>query len=283
MKKILSLALIGIMIGILATGCAPQKSEAPVPTAKWVDGKYFAAADSFDEKSGWKSIITLEVKENKIVAVDWNGVSKKGGDLKKVASMNGKYPMVEKGGAKAPWHEQALAMETFLIEKQDPAAVTLKDDGKTDVVASVSITVSDFAVLSDKALKAGPTTVGPYKDGPYHSELAAFNEKTGWKDMVDITVANGNIMAVNWNGVHKDGGDDKKTSSVNGKYPMVEKGGAKAPWHEQAAAAENFLLEKQDVAAITLKDDGKTDAIASVSITVSEFAQLVTEALSAAK
>lgn len=292
MKKQLSFLLVMLLASSALIGCsakkeevAPATTEAPATTteaAKWADGKYFAAGDSFDEKTGWKSTVALEVKDGKIVSADWNGVSNKLGIDKKTASQTGKYPMVEVGGAKAPWHEQAAEMEKFLIEKQDPKAVTVNAEGKTDAVASVTISVGDFATLADKALTAGVTQPGPYKDGLYHAEAKEFDEKTGWKGTVDIAVMNGNIMAVNWNGINKEG-LDKKTASVDGKYPMVEKGGAKAPWHEQAAATENFFLEKQSIEAITVNSEGKTDAIASVTMGVDEFTQLAIEALSTAK
>lgn len=291
MKKHLSLLMVMLLASSALIGCsakkeeaAPATTEAPAATteAKWADGKYFAAADTFDEKSGWKSTVTLEVKDGKIVSADWNGVSNRMGIDKKTASQTGKYPMVENGGAKAPWHEQAASVEKFLIEKQDPKAITVNAEGKTDAVASVTISVGDFATLADKALTAGVAQPGPYKDGNYHAEAKEFDAKTGWKATVDITVMNGNIMAVNWNGVNKDG-LDKKTASKEGQYPMVEKGGAKAPWHEQAAATENFVLEKQAIDAITVGGEGKTDAIASVTMAVGEFTQLATEALSTAK
>ncbi len=292
MKKQLSFLMVMLLASSALIGCSAKKEEvtpttpeAPATTtevAKWADGKYFAAGDSFDEKTGWKSTVMLEVKDGKIISADWNGVSNKLGIDKKTASQTGKYPMVEVGGAKAPWHEQAAEMEKFLIEKQDPMAITVNTEGKTDAVASVTISVGDFATLADKALNMGVTQPGPYKDGLYHAEGKDFDEKTGWKGTVDITVMNGSIMAVNWNGINKDG-LDKKTASIDGKYPMVENGGAKAPWHEQAASTENFLLEKQFIEAITVSSEGKTDAIASVTIGVDEFTQLATEALSTAK
>jgi hypothetical protein len=61
---------------------------------------------------------------------------------------------------------------------------------------------------------------------------------------------------------------------------MVEKGGAQAEWHEQAKAAEAYLLEVQDPTAIEYTDDeGHTDAISGVSIHVIEFFDLVEKAL----
>lgn len=291
MKKHLALLMTLLLAASALAGCGAKQAETPAPAttpaatteaAKWADGMYYAQGDTYDEKSGWKSTVLLEVKEGKIVSANWNGISNKIGVDKKTASQTGLYPMVEKGGAKAPWHEQAANMEKFLIEKQDPKAITLNAEGKTDAVSSVTISVGDFATLADKALSAGPATAGAYKDGTYHAEGKDFDAKTGWKGTVDIVVANGNIISVFWSGVNKEG-NDKKAASMEGKYPMVEKGGAKSPWHEQAAAAEAFLIEKQAVDAITVNGEGKTDAIASVTIAVSEFTQLATEALSAAK
>lgn len=290
MKKHLVILMAMLLAASALAGCGAKQEAAPAPEAAapaatesaLADGTYFAAADSFDAESGWKSTVTIEVKDGKIASADWNGVSNNLGIDKKTASQTGKYPMVEVGGAKAPWHEQAAQMEAFLVEKQDPKAITVGAEGKTDVVSSVTISVGDFATLAEKALAAGPAQAGPYKNGNYHAEGKDFDAQTGWKGTVDITVMNGNIMAVNWSGVNKDGAD-KDAASKDGKYPMVEQGGAKAPWHEQAAATENFLLEKQAVDAIPVGDGGKTDAIASVTIAVGEFTQLATEALSTAK
>src|SRR5690606_28677156 len=91
----------------------------------------------------------------------------------------------------------------------------------------------------------------------------------------------GKMTSVNWNGLHKDGGLDKKTFSANGLYGMVQKGGAEAEWHEQAAKVEQYLLEKQDLAALNVTDDGATDAVSGVSIGVDEFTKLANAALAA--
>lgn len=171
-----------------------------------------------------------------------------------------------------------------LIEMQDPAMGEYDEEGHTDAIAGVSVHVDDLYLLADKALKADPVQPGPYKDGAYHAEEADYSEKkSGWKGTVDITVLNGNIVAVNWSGQHKDGGDDKKTVSMNGGYPMVENGGAKAHWHEQAMDAENHLLMTQDPWDIELDAEGHADVLASVSIHVNDFFGLAQEAMEPAK
>ncbi len=251
--------------------------------ASWSDGKYYAEGE-YEEKSDWKEVVSLEVQEGNITYVNWNGLHRDGGLDKKTLSVQGKYGMVEKGGAIAPWHEQAEKMEQYLLEKQDIAALTINNEGKTDAVSGVTIGVDSFAQLVNSAVEAGPVEAGPYKDGSYHAEAAEFDPKSGWKETVDITVLAGNIAAVQWNGVHKDGGDDKVTLSKSGGYPMVEQGGAQSEWYVQAHAAEQYLLEKQDPAAIPYDaESGSTDAISGVSIHVSGFVELAQKALEQAK
>lgn len=306
MKKTAVLLSLIIAVGLLA-GCgdkendnaaaqtsSPQAASAapttpaeePSPsqeTAGYTDGVYYAEGQ-YAEKSGWKELVALKVEGGKIVSVNWNGLHKDGGLDKKTVSEEGKYGMVAKGGAQAEWHEQAAKMEQFLLAQQSTEGITVNEEGKSDAVSGVSIGVGEFSELVNKALEAGPVPAGPYKDGSYHTEAAEFDAKSGWKEMVHITVVNGNIVAVRWNGVHKDGGTDKITRSIDGEYGMVAKGGAQAEWHEQALKAEQFLLEKQDPKAITYNaEDGTTDAITGVSIHVNGFVELAEQALQKAR
>jgi len=305
-KKLIALGLTGVLTIAMLAGCSSAPAEAPAeeapvteaPAAEeapaeeavaeeaaYEDGLYFAKSDAYSEKSGWKETVTLEVKDGKISIADWNAVSIKAGLNKEEASKAGFYPMVEAGGAQAAWHEQAEIAEAHLIATQDPTDINYSDDeGHTDALTGVSIHVSEFFQLAEKALAAGPVEQGPYKDGAYHAEEAAFSENSGWKYTVDLTVMFGNIESVYWSGAHKDGGDDKKTLSINGEYQMVEKAGAQAPWFEQAAKVEAILLESQDPTAIEYAEDGvHTDAITGVSISVSPFFTLAQEALAEAK
>ena len=294
-KRILTVGLVVVLTAGLLIGCGQKKetstdkntqtptTQVSQETGKLKDGIYFAQEDKFSEKSGWKYVLTLEVKDGKIAKVDWNGAHIKGGKDKKTQSKEGIYGMKEKGKAIAEWHEQAEKVEAFLVEKQDVAAITLKDDTTTDAVSGATIKVGEFVSLTKKALEKGPIGAGQYKDGNYTAEEKAFDEKSGWKYTIDMTVINGYIVAVDWNGVHKDGGDDKDTQSKDGRYGMKEKGKAIAEWHEQAEKVEAFLLEKQDPAAVTLKDGGTTDAVSGATIKVNAFVELAKEALAKAK
>jgi major membrane immunogen (membrane-anchored lipoprotein) len=244
------------------------------------DGIYFASDDAFDAESGWKSVVTIEVAGGKITTVDWNGANVAAGKDKKTTSADGEYGMVEFGKASSEWHEQAALAEAYLVENQSLANLTTDAEGKTDAVAGVTIAVSDFTALVEKALAAGPVGTGKFVDGTFYAEEAAFNPENGWKENASFTVINGFVVAANWNGTSEATTKDKKTFSADGEYKMVEIGKAIAEWHEQAALVEGFLVDSQDFDAITLTDaDGHTDAVAGVSMKVLSFVDLAKQAL----
>ncbi|AEJ20949.1 hypothetical protein [Gracilinema caldarium] len=250
------------------------------------DGKYFAQQDGFGS-SGWKSQIVLEVKGGKITAANWNGVSNiAGAQDKKTHDKAGKYNMVKFGKAQAEWYQQAEKVEQYLVKTQDYKFNKYKDaEGHTDAISGASIHVKEFFDLAQKAIAAGPVAKGLYaKDGWYYAEQAEFDKQSGWKDTVLLTVVNGRIVDVVWNGISNDSAKKSKiVESVSGNYNMVKFGNAQAEWHEQAAKAQAALIAAQDPAKIAVKADGKTDAIAGVSIHVAPFLQLAANALKAAK
>ncbi|MGZ9586372.1 FMN-binding protein [Paenibacillus marinisediminis] len=282
MKKKLAILLTAVMAFGILVGCG-AKEETPntganteqtgTEQAALKDGNYYAQAEPDDK--GWMYMIQLDVKGGKIENVNFDAANvKTAGDTKKKLSQDGKYGM-KAGGASSEWHEQAELLEKALIEKQDVKAITLNAEGKTDAVSGVSINADNFVQLADKALTAGPVEKGQYKDGAYHAEAPQFEEKSGWKSTLDITVFDGKIVAANWDAIHKDGGDTKKAQSIAGTYGMN--------WHEQASKMEAALIEKQDPAAIVMKEDGTQDAISGVSIHVNDFVNLSKEALANAK
>ena len=148
-NKMLLLVLVIALMAALTVGC-----NGTTPDEKgFKDGHYFAMDDKFSETSGWKSTVMFEVVGGKIKDLDWNAVSIKGGLDKKTASIEGKYPMVEVGGAQATWHEQAEKVEAYLLDKQDPKDINYSDDeGHTDAIAGVSVHVNDFFGLAEEAL-----------------------------------------------------------------------------------------------------------------------------------
>ncbi|MBM4763037.1 FMN-binding protein [Bacillus sp. B15-48] len=259
------------------------QEQAQIEESKYADGIYFAEEEGYSKD--WKYTATIEVKDGKIIAAVWNGVNINGGKDKATTSADGEYPMVEKGGAQAEWHEQAALAGAYLVEIQDPEKITYKDDeGHTDDIAGVSIHVVEFFDLAEKALANGPVAEGQYKDGFYYAEESDFTEN-GYKNFVHIAVRNGSIVGVDFNAHVKEGEyPDKDSLSISGEYGMVAKAGAQSEWHEQVALTEDYLIETQDPAKIAYNDEeGHTDDIAGVSIHVKEFFSLAEQALADAK
>lgn len=242
------------------------------------DGIYFAQGDDFEKGSGWKDLLTLEVKGGKIVQAEWEGVNSEVPVFKSTYVNDGKYIMKPDGDL---WTAQAAKVAAFLVESQDPAKVTYSDpEGHTDAIAGVSIHVKAFFVLAEKALAAGPSVRGPYADGIYHAEAPDFDKNSGWKSMVDVLVKNGNIVNACWNALTQDG-SDKFAALKAGKYVMKKDGVA---WNVQARDVVRELIKTQDPAKIEYSDaEGHTDAIAGVSIHVKEFFELAQMALETAK
>ena len=205
------------------------------------DGLYFAQDAGFGS-NGWKAQVVLTVKSGKVTAANWNGVSNIAGAAdKKSYDKAGKYGMVKFGKAQAEWYQQAEKVEAYLVKSQDLAfAKYTNAEGSTDAISGASIHVKEFFDLVKKATAAGPVAKGPHaKDGWFYAEQAAFDAKTGWKDTVLVTVVNGRIVDVVWNGISSDTKKKSKiVESASGAYGLVKIGKAQAEWHVQTARAE---------------------------------------------
>lgn len=228
------------------------------------DGVYFAQDKDFSPQ-GWKEVVTLTVEDGKIVKADWSAANVIAGPDKKTASMEGKYPMVDNGGAQSEWHVQAKLVEDFYVNNPDTKPEYKDDKGHSDTISGASIHIDSFYRLAEKALEMGPVGYGLYKDGHYEGEAKDFSEKSGWKDTVSFTVISGYVVAAYWDAIHKDGGEPKKKLSKDGIYGLKEKGGAMAEWHEQAMEVEKALVDNQMT----------SDAVTGASISLEPFNQLV--------
>jgi major membrane immunogen (membrane-anchored lipoprotein) len=94
-----------------------------------------------------------------------------------------------------------------------------------------------------------------------------------------VLVALGALVAA----AHREAGNPKDLQSRNGEYGMVPQSDAQAAWYEQAERVEQYLLETQDPTDVRINDEGKTDAISGVSVTVESFFTLAQEALEGAR
>jgi major membrane immunogen (membrane-anchored lipoprotein) len=273
MKKSISLALM-LAVGLAGLAFGQVKAK---------DGLYFAQESSFAKDSGWKDQVVVGVKGGKIASVEWNGVSNLGLADKLVAVATGGYPMVKYGKAKAEWDVQAKAVQDYLLKTQDVGFNKFKPEGTTDAISGASIHVKGFFGLVNAALASAPVPKGIYKkDGWYFAQQADFDKQTTWKDSVLITVVNGTIVDVLWNGLSSDKAKKSKlVEDLAGKYGM-EKQAKKGAWNVQAKAVQDAILKVQDPAKIALKADTTPDAISGASLHATAVV-LAVEALKAAR
>ncbi|HEY9055040.1 MAG TPA: FMN-binding protein [Rectinemataceae bacterium] len=274
MKKILALSLALFAFASLAF--------AQVDLGKVKDGVYFAQGDKFGS-SGWREQVVITVQSGKIVDAVWNGVSNLPGALDKLSwAAAGKYGMAKASKIKAEWDAQAKAVAAYLVKTQEINFSKAGKDGKTDAISGATMAVSEFFDLAQKALASAPVAKGQYKDGWYYAAQADFDKNSGWKDTVLVTVVNGSIVDVLWNGIYKDGTKKSKlVEAVTGKYGMA-KAAKKGEWNVQAAAVEAAIVKAGDPAKIALKADGTSDAVSGASIHLTAVG-LAIEALKTAK
>ena len=238
------------------------------------DGTYEAKADAPDN-NGFTDVVTVTVKDGKIAEVNWEAVGADG-NTKSVLSENGEYVMTEDG---LTWKEQAEALAKAVVENQSLSFLNLDEQGKTDAVSGVSISIRGFTALAEKCLKeaAGITQTLELKDGTYEAKAEAA-DNNGFIDQVTMTVADGKITEVNWEAVGEDG-SKKSVLSENGEYVMTEDG---LTWKEQAEALASALIENQSLDFLQVNEQGKTDAVSGVSISVGGFISLAEKCMNEA-
>ncbi|MFR6171585.1 MAG: FMN-binding protein [Blautia sp.] len=238
------------------------------------DGTYEAKADAPDN-NGFTDVVTVTVKDGKIAEVNWEAVGADG-STKSVLSENGEYVMTEDG---LTWKEQAEALAKAVVENQSLSFLNLDEQGKTDAVSGVSISIGGFTALAEKCLKeaAGITQTLELKDGTYEAKAEA-PDNNGFTDVVTMTVKDGKITEVNWEAVGEDG-SKKSVLSENGEYVMTEDG---LTWKEQAEALANALIENQSLDFLQVNEQGKTDAVSGVSISVGGFISLAEKCMNEA-
>ncbi|HWR13087.1 MAG TPA: FMN-binding protein [Rectinemataceae bacterium] len=267
---------------ILALSLVAGSAFAQVSLAKVKDGVYFAQDQKYSS-SGWKEQVVLTIKGGKIIDAIWNGVSNIAGAADKVSyATAGKYGMVKASKIKAEWDAQSKAVADYLVKTQDVNFAKLNKDGKTDAITGATMTVSGFFALVKEALSSAPVAKGSYKDGWYFAQQADFDKSSGWKDSALVTVVNGSIVDVVWNGLSKDPAKKSKiVEAVSGRYGMA-KAAKKGEWNVQAEAVEAAIVKAGDPSKIALKADGTSDAVSGASIHLS-VVTLAIEALKAAK
>jgi len=132
---------------------APATSDGLKDGVYYVNGTY--------DNSGYMHELTLLVEGGKITSVVFDAKNKQG-EYKSYLSTAGEYVMTEDG---LTWKEQADALAQYVIEHQSIEGLTVDENGKTDVVAGVSISINNFLELAEKALKMAASGEGAENAG----------------------------------------------------------------------------------------------------------------------
>lgn len=255
----------------------PAPEPEPEPEAMYEDGFYFAKEDAFSN-SGWKSVVAIVVEDGVIADVTWDATSREGLPLKAEHAANGDYGMVKASEIEKEWHEQAAAVEDYLLETQDPTDIVLDADGYTDAIAGATMGVEGFFTLAEKALANGPIPAGSLTDGFYRADEEA-EEDAEWKYFATVLVMNGNIVDAVYNAYNEELEVDKIAHAAAGEYGMVKASEIEKEWHEQAYATAEYLVNIQDPASAELDEEGRLDASTGSTIKVGGFFELVQKAL----
>ena len=176
------------------------------------------------------------------------------------------------------WADQAKALAAYVLEHQSVDGLTLNEEGKTDAVSGVSVSINEFVEQVSNCIKraAQAKTVKPelaLKDGVY--KVTSPEPENGYTSEVSITVEQGRITLVSWEQTDENG-NKKSVLSESGQYVMTENG---ATWADQAREIATYVIEHQGISELKLDENGKTDALATVSISVNEFVSQVEECL----
>ncbi len=149
--------------------------------------------------------------------------------------------------------------------------VRIGDNNETEDIGG---RVEEISFLSQFKNAAAPLELGKstLKDGTYYAESERFED--GYKDNVTLTVENGKITRAVWDAENENGGKSKRQASIDGEYVMTADG---LLWHEQAQLLESRLTELQEPSRLVFGENGRTDAIAGVSIKINTFVSLSQE------
>jgi major membrane immunogen (membrane-anchored lipoprotein) len=155
----------GISAPIYLRGKAPvadtSNQDVTAPTQEgYQDGIYRVEADEVDNK-GYLYMLTIKVEEGKITSLVFDSMNREG-EYKSYLSTVGEYVMTDDGPT---WKEQADALANYVLEKQSIDGLTVDENGKTDVVSGVSISINNFLDLAKKALQMAKTGEGAESTG----------------------------------------------------------------------------------------------------------------------
>ncbi len=274
MKKLFALVLATLICFLPYNRAALAMDNVEIDTL--ADGEYFAINSEYYD--GWMDFLSFSVENGIITAAKWDSLPQSGYELKSTLAANGEYSM-KGAGAQHEWNEQVQLFADALVGTPGLSVLNIDDEGKTDAISGVTISVDGVYSLYKQAIEAGPQPRSELNDGLYCTEADEYVD--GYKEYIAMYVSGGRIVWLNWNAISEDGSESKK--SLGDSYGMKAESGIGAEWYEQAQAFENYVIQNQGVDGLSTDDDGTTDAISGCTMVVSDAAEMTAEVIGMAK
>lgn len=144
--------------GLDISGILGLEQETEPETAELKDGTYTEKTEAGE--NGDYNYVTLTVEDSKVTEVVWDEITN--GASKAELSANGQYVMVE---GNPTWKEQSEALGAYVVSNQTTEGI-MNENGRTDVVSGVSISVNGFVELTNRAMAqaAGKDAAVPVAD-----------------------------------------------------------------------------------------------------------------------
>jgi hypothetical protein len=207
--------------------------------------------------------ILLTYENGKVTDVFFD-IYSEDGTSKRELSANGGYAM----GGEFEWYEQIDKLQDFLKANNfDTSKVTIIDEsGHTDAISGVSINVKTYVDAIATALSTPIET----EDESLRTFEMLEDESGEKKDRIVVSGhldTNGKPTDLYIDVITEDG-TSKRVLSANGQYDM----GGELEWYEQIDKLQEFIIANDfDLSAIALNDEGATDSVSGVSITVARY------------
>ena len=238
----------------------------------FANGFYFAQDANWSNNQ--KNQVAIEVRGGKMSSVNFNVISLASGarDLKTIS----RAP--DAAAAVKNWAGQVAAVENHIVSSQNLSNARVQG-GPSNASSLFDLANRAVGGRSPQAVPKGTYS----KDGWFYAEDQKADE---WhtRNTVLITVLNGTIVDVLWNGIlvgmPPSINPSKLITSRARGYPMVD---SKWPWDEQANKIAAEMLKLQNPAMFKIKPDGHADGISGVSIHISDFVNVAKQALTAAQ
>lgn len=258
MKKLLSLALVVILVVALSVGCSSKPAEqtaAPAPSnaAGLKDGTYNVKGTT-DER-GWTPELTITVSGGKITDAKYDETA---GALK---TQDAEYQKAFKDQKNIDLLAAYKALQDSLIAKQDPT--------KIDAFSGATGSSTNFITLATEALKNAKDG-DKYKDGEYSAKGA--EDERGWTPTVSISVKDGKIATAAYDEVSSKAFRNK---SADANYVNTFKQVKNVDLVAAYAALQKSLIDKQDPT--------KVDAFTGATSASTSFIDLAKKAVDQAK